>query len=61
MRFKMSTFSKIKSPISTVETLHEYRALLKGGEIRVHTDHKRLTYKHLRSERVLHWRLLIEE
>jgi hypothetical protein len=47
--------------LSTVENLHEYRALLIGGEIRVHTDHKNLTYKHLRSERVLHWCLLIEE
>jgi len=47
--------------LSAVETLQEYRSLLKGGVVRLHTDHRNLTYKNLSSDRCLHWRLLLEE
>jgi hypothetical protein len=50
-----------KELLSSVETLEEYRSLLKGAEIRIHTDHKNLTFKTLRSERVRNWRTSIEE
>ena len=47
--------------LSIVETLKEYRNILLGHEIEVHTDHKNLVYKHFNTERVMHWRLLLEE
>ena len=47
--------------LSIVETLKEYRSILLGHEIEVFTDHKNLVYKHFNTERVMRWRLLIEE
>ena len=47
--------------LSIVETLKEYRNILMGHEIEVYTDHKNLTYKQFNTERVMRWRLLIEE
>ena len=47
--------------LSIVETLKEYRNILLGHEIIVHTDHKNLVYKHFNTERVMRWRLLLEE
>ena len=44
-----------------METLKEYRNILLGHEIEVFTDHKHLTYKEFNTERVMHWRLLVEE
>jgi len=46
---------------SIVETLKEYRNILLGQQIEVITDHKNLVYKHFNMERVVHWRLLLEE
>jgi hypothetical protein len=47
--------------LSIVETLKEYRNILLGQEIEVLTDHKNLVYKHFNTERVMRWRLLLEE
>lgn len=50
-----------KELLSIVEVLAEFRSLLKGGEIRIYTDHRNLTFTRLNNTRVLHWRTLIEE
>ena len=47
--------------LSIVETLKAHRNILLGHEIVVHTDHKNLVYKTFNTERVMRWRLLIEE
>jgi hypothetical protein len=47
--------------LSIVETLKEFRTILLGQQLVVHTDHENLTYKHFDSDRVMRWRLYIEE
>ena len=47
--------------LSIVEILKEYRNILLGHKIIVHTDHKNLVHKHFNTERVMRWRLVIEE
>ena len=47
--------------LAIVETLKEFRNILLGQCIRVYTDHKNLTYKDFNTERVMRWRLIIEE
>jgi RNase H-like domain found in reverse transcriptase len=44
-----------------VETLKEFRNILLEQQIIVHTDHANLTYKSFNSDRVMRWRLFIEE
>jgi RNase H-like domain found in reverse transcriptase len=44
-----------------VETLKKFRNILLGHRIVVHTDHKNLTCKNFNTERVMQWRLLLEE
>jgi hypothetical protein len=47
--------------LSIVETLKEFRNILLGQRIQVHTDHENLTYKTFNSKQVMRWRLYIEE
>src|SRR5688500_15145584 len=47
---------------SVVEVLKEFRgSVILGQQIHVHTDHENLTYKEFNSDRVMRWRLYIEE
>ena len=49
--------------LAIVETLKNFRSMLLGQQLKVHTDHKKLTYSNTKfsSDRVLRQRLVIEE
>ena len=47
--------------LSIVETLKEFRTILLGKILIVYTDHKNLICATFNTDRVLRWRLIIEE
>ena len=47
--------------LSIVEVLKEFRNILLGQEIHINTGHENLIYNMLNSDRVMQWRLYIEE
>lgn len=47
--------------LSIVETLKEFRNILLGQELIVHTDHMNIVYGNLTNARIARWRLLLEE
>jgi hypothetical protein len=47
--------------LAIVETLKEYRNILLGQQIKVFTDHKNLTRVDFNTQRVIRWRMVIED
>ena len=47
--------------LSIVETLQYFRTILLGQNLRIYTDYKNLTCKNFNTNRVLIWRLILEE
>ena len=47
--------------LSIIETLKEFRTILLARRLRIYTNHKYLTCKKLNTDRVLRWRLILEE
>jgi len=44
-----------------VETLKEFRNILLCQTLIVHTDHKNIIFGNLSNDRIVRWRLLLEE
>ena len=47
--------------LSILENLKEFCTIVLGHHITVYTDHKNLTFENFTTERVLRWRLMLEE
>jgi hypothetical protein len=47
--------------LSIVETVKEFHNILFGQRIVIHTDHRNILYNKLSSDRIIRWRLLLEE
>jgi hypothetical protein len=47
--------------LSIVETLKEFRNILLGQKIIIHADHMNIVYGKLSNDRIVRWRLLLEE
>jgi RNase H-like domain found in reverse transcriptase/Reverse transcriptase (RNA-dependent DNA polymerase)/Integrase zinc binding domain len=50
-----------KELLSIVETLKEFQNILLGQKVVVHTDHLNLLYNKLASNRLIRWRMMLEE
>ena len=50
-----------KELLSIIESLENFRNILIGFKVVIHSDHKNLSFNSFRSERVRRWRLLLEE
>ena len=50
-----------KELLAIVETLKKFRNILLGQRFVVYKDHKNLTYKNFNTERVVCWRMVIED
>ena len=47
--------------LSIVETFKEFFTILLGQRINIYTDHKQLMWNNFNTDRVLRWRLILEE
>ena len=47
--------------LAIVEKLKEYCNIIQGQSIRVYTDHKNLTCSNFNTQRVIWWRMVIED
>ncbi len=47
--------------LSIVETLKEFKNILFGQKLIVHTDHINILYGNLSNDRITRWRLFLEE
>ena len=47
--------------LRTIKNIKEFRTILLGQKSRMYTNHKNLTCKNFNTDRILRWRLILEE
>jgi hypothetical protein len=50
-----------KELLGIVEGLKTFEGVIRGQDLTIHTDHMNLLYQKLPSQRMMRWRLLLEE